>query len=444
LQEGDLIVLGGSSTIKFQQRSAEAAPPPGATPQAAVQHDMSAAAAVNSVPTAVSTPAPPAAKSSPPLLLIAGIGVVAIAVIAGIGLYAAGVIGGGCQPTAKIVNPQSGSVVRGGGVKVRVETENAKCIERVIYQLDGSDIARAEAAPYDVTLGPNDMQGVAPGNHILTVVVEDQSGKKKLQPDEVLLALEPSSTVQTVPTPSDTTGTNNNPTGETPISNTTPPLNTTGGIDVPGLARNFATQVSRKSGYVIDAEFAEASRARTNEYRINGVTDRARRSRRFVNKAFRDKGLEPVLGYVLALSRSKYNEGATGEGVGLWQVPPAIAQSYLSPSETPAVALADPQRSAEIAATYFKALIDTFEMDDFMYAVACYGMSISQAGEVRTKLMSVAPDPVARRDFWKMVKSGVIARDQADRVVRFFAAGVVGENPQQFALTGEQPFSSLY
>lgn len=452
LKEGDTIVLGGSSTIVFHESAPEtAAPAPTAaqpTPQSAVQYDMAAAAATAATPTvnvsAPTAPIPSASPStSPPILLIAGIGIGAIALIAIVGLYFGGAFGGSCKPSVKIVSPQSGSVVR-GSVKIRVETENAKCIERVIYQLDGNEIAKAEASPYGVTLNPSDFATVAPGNHLLTAVVQDQNGKNKLQPDEVLLDVEVNNVrqpvidnPQTTTPPVDTTNTS------APPPPLLPPTNT-GAVDVPGLARNLATQISRKSGYVIDQEFAEAIRTHTNEYRISGVTDRARRSRRDINKAFRDKGLEPLIGYVMALSRSKFNEGATSGGLGLWQVPPAIAQGYLSPNESPNTALVDSKRSSEIAAAYMKDLINTFEMDDFMYAIACYGMPISQAGEVRTKLISTASDPNARRDFWKMVKSGVIGPDQADRVVRFFAAGVVGENPQSFALPNEQPFSSLY
>jgi hypothetical protein len=43
----------------------------------------------------------------------------------------------------------------------------------------------------------------------------------------------------------------------------------------------------------------------------------------------------------------------------------------------------------------------------------------------------------------KMVKLGVIKGDQVDRVVRFFAAGIVTENPRAFGLQADEPFSSM-
>ena len=45
------------------------------------------------------------------------------------------------------------------------------------------------------------------------------------------------------------------------------------------------------------------------------------------------------------------------------------------------------------------------------------------------------------------VLSGVASSDSAEqreRLTRFFAAGIVGENPQQFGLTTDSPLSNLY
>lgn len=88
------------------------------------------------------------------------------------------------------------------------------------------------------------------------------------------------------------------------------------------------------------------------------------------------------------------------------------------------------KRSAEIAAAYINDLVNAFGgMDNFMYAIACYGMPLSQAAKVRARLEEIDPGATDRKDFWRMVRSGVVARDGADRVAKFFAAGIVGENP---------------
>src|SRR5260370_38297108 len=144
------------------------------------------------------------------------------------------------------------------------------------------------------------------------------------------------------------------------------------------------------------------------------------------------------------MSRSKFNDSVRGEGVGLWQIPLSVAQAqgYLAAGESEET-LKDPKRSAEIAAAYTKALVSTFEStDDFMFAVACFGLPLGQAGQVRTQLATQAPDPIARRDFLKMVKLGVVKAHQVDRVVRFFAAGIVTEKPLEIGPQTEAPFSS--
>ncbi|HKR21066.1 MAG TPA: hypothetical protein VJS17_00675, partial [Pyrinomonadaceae bacterium] len=89
-------------------------------------------------------------------------------------------------------------------------------------------------------------------------------------------------------------------------------------------------------------------------------------------------------------------------------------------------------------------LLSTFESDDFMYAIACFGMSLQEAGKLQARLVATAPNTKSRRDIMKMIKAGVLTDDQVENIARFFAAGIVGENPQHFGLTAPQPFSSLY
>jgi hypothetical protein len=458
LQEGDLISVGGASVIEFHLRDvATPSPPPpepafsNATtnapvadrtaPQSALlKPDLVGEVGAHDVMSDVmpDKPASTSRSSVPPSLIIAGVGggllltaVVAVLVIG---------ITGACSPSVRIVSPQTGSTVR-GEVTIRVEAEGTKCIERVSYQLDGVEVASAETAPYDVVLDSQRLAAIGGGVHVLSVAVEDADGGKKIQPDTILLTFGHGSGKNSSSTSSQSTQQSNQTTQTTAA--VSPPSRSD---DVRSMAERLAGQITRKSGFVFDRELVEMIRARLVEYRVDGYTDRARRHRREINKAFRDQGLDPLLGYVLAMSRSKFNEETAGAGVGLWQIPlPVVqAQGYLAATESPA-SLKDSRRSAEIAAAYTKALLNTFESaDDFMYAVACYGMPLNQVGEVRAQLATAAPDPMVRRDFLKVVKSGIIKDDQVDRVVRFFAAGIVCENPGAFGLRGEQPFSSLF
>ncbi|HMF57213.1 MAG TPA: FHA domain-containing protein [Pyrinomonadaceae bacterium] len=436
LKDGDSISVGGTTTIEFRLEQTRS------QPEVEEEYEEEESAAVVAAPqvrsAAARTPrvTAPAARGPSPLLIIAAVGG---------GLILTGIVafiliskfGGGCRATVRVVSPQSGETLRMPTV-VRVEAEETKCIDRVVYQMDGHEFAVAEAAPYEVVLDP--AQFSSGENHMLSVVVEDQEGNKKVQGETVLLAFASSSGAGS----GQTAGTTGGTTQQTEAPPLPPPPNA-GSIDIGAMSERLAAQITSKSGYVFSRDFEDLIRVRTNEYRLNGFDERARRYRREINKAFHDQGLDPLVGYVLAMSRSKFNENATGEGVGLWQLPISVVrdQGYLAAGETEA-ALKDPKRSAEIAAAYTKAVFSTFDTDDFMYAIACYGMPLNQVGQVRTQLATAAPDPMARRDFMKMVKSGIIKGEQVDRVVRFFAAGIVGENPQAFGLSGTQPFDTLF
>jgi len=443
LYDGARIIIGGSTVIKihlsetpWSQEAAASQPvsPPvefkvvdPATPPASPTVLSDASSIVQQSPVVV-----PASSGPPVLLIVGGIagglfftGLVAVLII--------GLATRGCNASVRIASPQNGATLR-GPIAIRLEVEGSKCIERVIYQLDGTEVARVETAPFELILDPSRLR-VSGGNHTLAVSIEDTDGAISVQ-ESILLAFD--SAAPSDPSESTAAG------SETPSDDTAVQYNAS--LDVRSLADRLAGQISRKSGYAFDRDFVDLIRVRTTEYQVRGYTDRARRYRREINKAFRDQGLDPLLGYVLAMSRSRFNENASGDGVGLWQLPVAVvqAQGYLAAGESPET-LKDPKRSAEIAAIYTKALVSTFEStDDFMYAVACFGLPLNQAGQVRTQLATMAPDSLARRDFMKMVKLGVVKGDQVDRVVRFFAAGVVTENPQAFGLQSDEPFSSMF
>src|SRR5262249_17288492 len=144
------------------------------------------------------------------------------------------------------------------------------------------------------------------------------------------------------------------------------------------------------------------------EYRVN-VIDDAARYRREISNAFSNKGVPLPLGFVMAMAQSRFKEqpgtkGTASAEIGFWRVPQRIAleQGYVNGTET----TIDQKRAAEIAASYLKDLLNTFDRDDFMYAIACYGMPLSQAATVRAKLDEIDPKATARRDFWNMVRAG--------------------------------------
>lgn len=211
------------------------------------------------------------------------------------------------------------------------------------------------------------------------------------------------------------------------------------------MASRLAVQISQKSGYEFGPEFIELIRARSHEYASAKALLAARQYRREINKSFHDEGLHPFIGYVLAMSRSKFDLSETDKGVGVWQIPVGVARSqgYLGATES-AAKLKVPEVSAQIAASYTRQLLSAFEPEDFMYAIGCFGMSLQEAGQLQARLVTAMPDTQNRRDIRNAIQAGVLSGEQVDNIARFFAAGIVGENPQKFGLADSQRLSSLY
>ena len=428
LHNGDLISVGGAASIAFH--SDEDLPQ---SPRAAAESISIATPDDHTVPQSADTASTP---HTSPLLIVAA--VVAGLAIAGGAVFLALNIIGDSDSSVRVLSPETGATIRGPQT-IRIEAESEKDIDEVIYLLDGIEFASAEHPPFEVTLDPAQLdtkvRNLKSGNHVLTVTVQDKDGNKKPQSETVLLAFE------SKPDAEEVKESNNAPDKRTITQNPQ-----SGASDVVPLSRNLAATISGKSWYDFDSQFADGIRRLTSSYRVN-VMDDASRYRRQIGSAFNSKGLPPAIGFVMALSESRFKEDAANsdQKLGFWQVPRQIAleQGYITPDESSA-ALKDVKRSAEIAAAYINDLVNALGgMDNFMYAIACYGMPLSQAAKVRARLEEIDPNATDRKDFWRMVRSGVVARDGADRVARFFAAGIVGENPQVFGLNG-RPLSSLY
>ena len=336
----------------------------------------------------------------------------------------------------RIVSPQTGTTIKEPiAIRVDFEAEETKCIDRVIYQLDGTKIATSEIAPYQAMLDPADISGLTPGNHVLTATVEDDKGNRTVQPDEVVLGFE----VAKIKSPESNEGPGPSSPGSSGQQNSEQrqSLSTT---DIKQMSENLIKELSRRE-YILDREMLHQIEARTPDYVAAGFYNRARVFRDVINDSFiNENGLEPPLGYILAMSRSNFNlsptRPANTQGDGLWRVPLALAQSagYLGRCGTATLTDQNQKCAALVAAAYMKSLeVDLFGGDP-LYGVVCFGMTTKEAAQWRDTL------PADRRDLWKVINSA----EQRERLTRFFAAGIVGENPQQFGLTNDSPLSNLY
>ena len=461
LRNGDLIGIGGSTIIEFhlsnipwdveEKRDDEApqeAPPmaapvleePAADLKARVGSELSYAATSAQQPlvgASVQQPlaAAPSSGGLSPLLLIGAIGG---------GLLLTGAVAtiliinrsNTCKASVRIVSPQTGTTIK-GPLPIRVEAEETQCIDRVIYQLDGVKVASSEVAPYQAMLDPADLSGLTPGNHILTVTVEDEDGNRRVQPEEVMLGFE---AAQSKRPDSDTSSDS--------TSESVEPRNDGGSkqsvssADIKDMSERLAREVSKKDGYVFDRELLHRIEARTSEYVVAGFHNRARPFRDVINDSFiNEQGLDPPLGYLVAMSRSNFNlspgrSNDSSQGEGLWRFPLPLAQTagYIGRCGTATLSDPDQKCAAMVAAAYTKALVVDLFAGDTVYAIACFGMTPKEAAQWRDQL------PADRRDLWKVINSA----EQRERLTRFFAAGIVGENPQQFGLMSDSPLSSLY
>lgn len=467
LADGDRITLGAACLIEFYRAEASTQPArsydaPSAsgsrlgseagyavssatmTASSAVSPNISSTNAARGASTHPVAGSPPPSEAtgggiSPGVKVVAASALVAAVLVTATAAVLFNPFGGGCRPSARIMTPLNGAVVH-LATTIRVETDEAQCIRRVSYELDGREVAASSNAPYEAALDPKRLAGFAAGNHVLTATIVTTDGDAIRQSGEVYIALGGAEgkhgvagTPPPTPTPDDVAPENTHSTSEVAAT------------DVQAMAERLASQISGKSGYVFEREMTARIRALTNDYASSRVAARAANHRRVVVKSFGDQDVKPLLGFVLAMSRSKFDETTGAEGSGIWRVPPVVARNYSSADEASADAATasarQQQRSAEIAAAYMKYLLGVFGTDNFDLAVACYGDPSEEAGALKQRLMTV---PAAEwRNFWRLFQRGLIKPEQAERVFRFYAAGIVGENPQRFGVAGDPTLSSL-
>ena len=270
---------------------------------------------------------------------------------------------------------------------------------------------------------------------LIAILLHSARARKSTKPAEAPATPAVAAKVETVSSPV--------PTAEP--SATTSAASEVEAAEIRTMVLALASQISQKSGYEFGPEFLEHIRARSHEYASEKALLNARQYRREINKSFHDEGLNPLIGYVLAMSRSRFDVSSSGDGVGIWQMPAAVARSqgYLRSGEDSAK-LNVPEESAQITASYTRQLLSAFEPEDFMYAIACFGMTLQEAGQLQARLVTTMPQSKSRRDIQKIIDARVLSGEQVDNMARFFAAGIVGENPQKFGLVDSQRLSSLY
>lgn len=413
LQNGDYAILGSSSVVVFtikQEDQQEESDGSGDEPDAAPAPEAT----------------PEEKKKNRVMLAGAGGALVLAMAIGGGAMYMTS--GSSCSATAKIISPEPGDTIT-QETDIEVEADNAGCVAKAIFTIDGAEFASANTEPFEATIDPKDHPDLADGfDHVLGIVLVDKYGERIFEPAPVALAFE----TRKVEPPSNTAVATNN-------SNTAPTV--TGKkvslVEVQQLSGQLAKKVSPNAAYNLsNKQFLEEVQKRAAEFAQDGNFDRAAQFRDVINIAFvREQNLPAPFGYYLAMSRSRFNAAKQGSDEGIFRMTAEFVTLNSYNGQCGTETLSDPKQecASKAAALYMKAvLLGVFE-GDAIYAAAAFGKSSADAGTWKATL------PANRADVWNVVKTP----EERDKIVRFFAAGIVIENPQKFGLK-DRPIAELY
>jgi len=426
LNDGDCIAFGGTSVVEVEFVSETEDQNTGAAAASVAAEAENPAAA-----TAAASPDAEAVSKSPKILLIAG----AVCGLAVIGVFAAGLIyytrsSPACDAKAFISSPESGDTII-KAAEIEVEIENAGCVSRAIFTIDGVEFAKATEKPFTATLDPKEFPELADGfDHNLQIVLEDKSGNKIVQPNAVALAFDTRETVKPTPAP-EIVKVDDKPT----------PKTTTGKVslvDVKNMSERLVKQFGGNFAYkVSNPQFLAEVQKKTGEYAQEGYYERAAAFRDAINVAYvQEQNLDAPLGFILAMSRSKFVPAKQGNDEGLWRMSNEFVTANAYNGSCGAETLADKSQNcaAKASALYMKSIVYGVFDGDLIYSAAAFGKSPQDAGVWKASL------PADRSDFWNAVKT----TQEREQIARFFAAGIVAENPQKFGLKKDKPLSELY
>lgn len=456
LRDGDTVLLGGSSKIEVsfdeaaedQDESSSQAEegdfsmggsgmpniPTGSSAGGSILSDIgggaSAAGTAGGATAAGGGAAGAAPAGSGATLIVAGVvgGLALVCVVAAGAFYLTR--GSGCHARAVISKPEAGETIT-QPVDIEVESQDTECVSQAVFTLDGNEIARSEEQPFTAKLDPKEFPELADGfEHNLQIVLIDEKGEKIPQPESVLVALE-TRKIKAEPTPEIVQGnTNQQAPGK---KGATASL-----MDIRDMSTRLIRQYPASANYnVSNPQLLQAIQKATTDYIQEGYFQRAAPYRDAINVAYvQEQNLDPGLGFMLAMSRSKFNPAKQGADEGLWHMSSEFVTANGYGGQCGTVNLSDQSQTcaAKASAAYTKALVFNVFDGDIIYSVAAFGKSTADAATWKASL------PANRADIWNSIKSA----QERDQVVRFLAAGIVTENPQKFGLTKDRPLSELY
>jgi FOG: FHA domain len=435
LQDGDHIILGGTSEIFFYTGKQKTEPkkenetaPADSTAASNFLND----GGTPSLPVTPSASKTPGSKISPMLIvtgLACGLAVIAIAAVVIFIFGFGGETASKCEAKAVITSPEMGDTIS-SETEIIVDAQNTDCVRRAVFLIDDAEIASSDSEPFSVTIDPKQFPEFADGaNHSLKLVFEDENGNR-IPASEVVLAFETAEIATPTPTPES---------DETPVPTSTPGQEKRASlIEIKKMFDALLKQFSGGVAYRTDEQFLQEIQKRTAEFATaEGFSARAEMYRDLINLEFhKENGLDAPVGFLLAMSRSQFNPQKQGANEGLWQLSDEFvtANGYKTACQTESLSDKSQNCAAKTAAIYTKALVVKIFNGDIIYAVAAFGMTEGEASAWASSL------PANRENFWRIITNP----NQREQVAKFFAAAIVAENPEKFGLKKDKPISALY
>jgi pSer/pThr/pTyr-binding forkhead associated (FHA) protein len=184
--------------------------------------------------------------------------------------------------------------------------------------------------------------------------------------------------------------------------------------------------------------------------------ERASRNAPFIVRAFNEKGTDPRIGLYLAMIESEHCvclQSPTGP-LGMFQFTFATAKLHFEPSEGVIKGASPPngddrckpEPSARAAASYMKALTGRYGTGPSSVPLAIGSYNSGEGGLSSNLVKALESNAGLPRDFWTLIANGdkLSKQFQSENfkyVPKFFAAAIIGENPQDFGLN-LQPIST--
>jgi FHA domain/Transglycosylase SLT domain len=181
--------------------------------------------------------------------------------------------------------------------------------------------------------------------------------------------------------------------------------------------------------------------------------ERASKNAPFIVRAFNEKGTDPRIGLYLAMIESEHCvclQSPTGP-LGMFQFTQATGKNHglnTRPGASPENPdeRCEPEPSAKAAASYMKSLTGRYGTGPSSVPLAIGSYNSGEGGLSSNLVKALESDSGLPRDFWMLIANGdkLSKQFQAENfkyVPKFFAAAIIGENPQDFGLK-LQPLST--